>query len=85
MPGRGRTADQLYWVARYTERAENMARLLDVSHRMSLMLPPGPAQLSTWASALEVAGDAGDYEERYGEIAVSKNTPSGPPEGGFGN
>ena len=65
----GRTADQLYWVARYTERAENMARLLDVSHRMSLMLPPGPAQISVWASALEVAGDDVEYEERYGEVA----------------
>ncbi len=64
----GRTADQLYWVARYTERAENMARLLDVSHRMSLMLPPGPEQLSAWASALEVAGDADAYEERYGAV-----------------
>ena len=42
----GRTADQLYWIARYTDRAENMARLLDVSHRMSITLPPGPAQLS---------------------------------------
>ncbi|HNG16606.1 MAG TPA: alpha-E domain-containing protein, partial [Accumulibacter sp.] len=25
-----RTADHLYWLARYTERAENLARLLDV-------------------------------------------------------
>jgi uncharacterized alpha-E superfamily protein len=65
----GRTADQLYWIARYTDRAENMARLLDVSHRMSITLPPGPAQLSAWASALEVSGDDGEYEERYGEVS----------------
>ncbi len=32
-----RTADQLYWMARYVERAENIARILEVSYRMSLM------------------------------------------------
>jgi len=32
-----RTADHLYWLARYTERAENLARLLDVSYQMSLL------------------------------------------------
>jgi len=32
-----RTADHLYWLARYTERAENLARLLDVSYQMSLV------------------------------------------------
>ena len=30
-----RTADCLYWMARYTERAENTARMLDVSHQTS--------------------------------------------------
>ena len=32
-----RTADQLYWMARYVERAENIARILEVSYRMSMM------------------------------------------------
>ena len=32
-----RTADHLYWMARYTERAENTVRMLDVSYRMSLL------------------------------------------------
>jgi hypothetical protein len=32
-----RTADHLYWMARYTERAENLARLLDVSYQMSMV------------------------------------------------
>lgn len=27
-----RTADHLYWMARYIERAENMARVLDVTY-----------------------------------------------------
>jgi uncharacterized alpha-E superfamily protein len=32
-----RTAANLYWLARYMERAENFARMLDVVERTSLM------------------------------------------------
>ncbi len=32
-----RTASQLYWMSRYMERAENLARLLDVTHSLSLL------------------------------------------------
>lgn len=32
----GRTAANLFWMSRYVERAENIARLLDVGYRMSL-------------------------------------------------
>jgi len=32
----GRTAQNLFWLSRYIERAENMARLLEVGYRMSL-------------------------------------------------
>lgn len=32
----GRNAANLFWMSRYMERAENMARLLDVGHRMAL-------------------------------------------------
>ena len=32
-----RTADHLYWMARYTERAENLARMLYVNCRMTLL------------------------------------------------
>ena len=61
-----RTADQLYWMARYIERAENMARILDVSERMALM-PEGPNELaSIWGSAVQIAGGASDFTARYG-------------------
>lgn len=67
-----RTADQLYWMARYVERAENIARILDVSYRMSLM--PGGAREGTsiWGSALEISGRMEDYVETYGEITGPK-------------
>ncbi len=32
-----RTADHLYWMSRYIERAENLARLVDAHYRMSLL------------------------------------------------
>ena len=32
-----RTADHLFWMARYVERAENTARMLDVNYQMSLL------------------------------------------------
>ncbi len=61
-----RVADQLYWMARYSERAENMTRILDMADRMALIPQPAAAQELAWGSALEVAGtneiasDAGD-------------------------
>ena len=35
-----RTAEYLYWISRYMERAETNARLLDVGYRMSLFPNP---------------------------------------------
>ena len=32
-----RTADHLFWMARYTERAENTARMLDVNVQTALL------------------------------------------------
>eukprot|EP00952_Eustigmatos_sp_NYUAD-ZCMA_P000291 848-Eustigmatos_ZCMA.PRE.1 len=32
-----RTADHLFWMSRYTERAENTARMLDVNYQTSLL------------------------------------------------
>jgi uncharacterized alpha-E superfamily protein len=64
----GRTADQLYWTARYVERAENMARMIDIGYRMALLDVPGVPLESGWASTLEVAGDPEGYAERYGEV-----------------
>jgi len=63
-----RTADQLYWMARYVERAENVARILDVSYRMSLMPSDAREGTSIWGSALEISGRKDDYDKRYGDI-----------------
>ena len=47
-----RTADHLYWMARYIERAENIARMLDVNYRMS-MVPEGDAG---WGATRSITG-----------------------------
>lgn len=64
----GRTADSLYWMARYMERAENVARILDVGLRMALIPSSRETRDSAWVSALEVAGGQEDFAERYGEV-----------------
>jgi uncharacterized alpha-E superfamily protein len=66
-----RTADHLYWMARYTERAENLARMLDVTQRMSL-LPGGQVDEVGWEAALAIAGCEASYRKTHEKI-----TPGG--------
>ena len=62
----GRTADSLYWMARYMERAENVSRILDVGLRMALIPSSKETLDSAWNSTLEIAGGQDDFTERYG-------------------
>jgi uncharacterized alpha-E superfamily protein len=64
----GRVADQLYWMGRYSERTENLARILDVADRMTLTPQPDETRQSAWSSALEVAGAHHGYDEVHGDI-----------------
>lgn len=60
-----RTADHLYWMARYTERAENLARMLEVNYRMSL-LPQGAEIVEQgWTATLTIIGLLEAYKQRY--------------------
>ena len=60
-----RTANELYWMARHIERAENTARLLDVTYRMSLLpyqaREPGLNWAEPWAVPLVTSGLATAY------------------------
>ena len=60
-----RTADSLYWMARYTERAENIARLMEVSYRMSLQMHGGGGY---WGAALGITGLEAAYSAKHGAI-----------------
>ena len=48
-----RTAENLYWMARYLERAENTARLIDSVTQVLLDLPPGAFG---WTNLIAIAG-----------------------------
>ncbi|PZQ49450.1 MAG: hypothetical protein DI556_11320 [Rhodovulum sulfidophilum] len=62
-----RTAENLYWLARYMERAETMARLLEVGYRMALMPSVGAGYRNEWASLVAAAGSASGFEAKFGE------------------
>ena len=60
-----RTADNLFWMARYTERAENTARMLDVNAQMSLLPQSDKEQSQGWASMIGISELDAVYLERY--------------------
>src|SRR5215208_4301635 len=69
-----RTANELYWMARHIERAENTARLLDVTYRMSLLphqvIEPGLAWAEPWSVPLITSGLATEYYERHTALSA---------------
>jgi len=69
-----RTANELYWMARHIERAENTARLLDVTYRTSLMpyqvREPGLAWADPWSVPLVTLGLATAYYQRHPELTA---------------
>ena len=58
-----RVADSIYWMSRYIERAENVARFVEVNEHLMLDLPPGlPPQ---WGPLVEITGDAAAFKKAY--------------------
>lgn len=53
-----RTADNLFWLSRYMERAENLARILDVAARMATLPAAYAGSTNEWESAVATAGCA---------------------------
>ena len=63
-----RTADHLFWMARYMERAENTARMLDVNYQASLMPQSADDAEKGWRGLLGISELAGDFAERHGAV-----------------
>lgn len=62
-----RVAENIYWMARYLERAEDMARLINVTANLTLDLPKGLSPI--WGQLIAITGadaaySAGHYDER---------------------
>ena len=63
-----RTADHLFWMARYMERAENTARMLDVNYEASLLPQSADAAEKGWKGLLSISELTSDYAKHYGAV-----------------
>jgi uncharacterized alpha-E superfamily protein len=66
----GRTANDLFWMARYMERAENIARLLEVGYRL-ILLPHESGEVE-WRSTLRTAGCESAYLTRHSTFETAR-------------
>lgn len=64
-----RTADHLFWMARYTERAENTARMLDVNYQMSLMPQSEEVAAQGWRAMLDISELTSAYNTKYDKLS----------------
>ena len=80
-----RTAENLFWSARYIERADSLARLLEVGYRISLIPNTEAGYINEWESILETSGIKLEYlkenriisrEKIIGFLLVDENNPS---------
>ncbi len=65
-----RVADAVYWMARYIERAENVARYIGVNLNLQLDLPLDPAH--QWQPLIDTSGDTEAFQKRYGEATQAR-------------
>lgn len=80
-----RTADHLFWMARYVERAENSARMLDVTWSMALLPQSLDEAQRGWRALLGISELQGAYDARYPAVTqadvlyflvLDRNNPS---------
>jgi uncharacterized alpha-E superfamily protein len=62
-----RTADHLFWMSRYTERAENTARMLDVNYQTSLLPQSAAVAQGGWQSLLSISELRPSFAAKYGD------------------
>lgn len=62
-----RTADSLFWISRYVERAENLARALDVALRMATLPSAYAGTSNEWESAIAAAAAQEEFYKSYDE------------------
>ena len=63
-----RTADHLFWMARYTERAENTARMLDVNMQTSMLPQSEQDAEQGWRATLGISELQSAYDDKYGRF-----------------
>jgi uncharacterized alpha-E superfamily protein len=65
-----RVASNLYWMSRYVERAENTARVLDVTWRMSLLVKEPRLQDQEWFAPLNITGTLFPFSGRHNLVCA---------------
>src|SRR5262245_18672198 len=65
-----RVADSVYWMSRYVERAENVARFIDVNFQ--LMLDESGAGSQQWLPLVYTTGDQDEFSKRH-KVATQEN------------
>ena len=65
-----RVASNLYWMSRYVERAENTARVLDVTWRMSLLVKEPRLQDQEWTAPLNITGTLFPFSGRHSVVCA---------------
>ncbi|HAX78916.1 MAG TPA: hypothetical protein DCY88_24595, partial [Cyanobacteria bacterium UBA11372] len=63
-----RVANSIYWLNRYVERADNVARFIDVNLNLILDFPTGVAE--QWEPLVLTTGDTPIFKERYGQATA---------------
>lgn len=63
-----RAAESLYWMSRQVERAENLARFLEVT--LSLILDEPDDLVDPWEPLVHVTGDADWFKDKYGDATA---------------
>ena len=67
-----RTADHLFWMNRYTERAENTARLLDVNYQTALLPQSASMAQAGWQGLLSISELLTSYKDKHDEIRAQE-------------
>ena len=68
-----RTADHLFWMSRYTERAENTARMLDVNYQTSLLPQSTAASQAGWMGMLSISELKQSYADKHGQSLTARS------------
>ena len=68
-----RTADHLFWMSRYTERAENTARILDVNYQTSMLPQSASSAQSGWEGLLSISELKPAFMAKYGDTVVPRD------------
>jgi uncharacterized alpha-E superfamily protein len=63
-----RTADHLFWMARYMERAENTARMLDVNYQTALLPQSADMAEQGWRGLLSISELTLAYSQKHKDV-----------------